>query len=300
MTQRMSRFLPTPSETLPRGPIESATNWIAHRGLRDGDLILIDAPVCVPRTGGNEPSIFLCDYPEYLRRARDPVVPLRLSSALRKKLIDQIGPASAWNPLLRTLGTVQPTAGHDEIEVLALFRSRPESPVANWKIELLGEAKAQRFGPESQQAGYLGDLLMDLTLAETAATAEEKKSQIDWITKQYTDPDGYKWNSVASVVRAQDNLQDGVYGFWPVLIAILHMWPNRFPLSPQEMNVLLEDFDKTFSEKWKENQEKLEPLGFFRFTEQAAASMRQNVESLKIQPSPFVPAQTAASPQFHP
>jgi hypothetical protein len=211
----------------------------------------------------------------------------------------RVGPASAWNPLLRTLGTVQPTAGHDEIEVLGLFRSRPELSVADWKSDLLQEAKAHRFQPASQQAGYLRDLLMDLTLAEAGATAEEKRSQIDWVTKEYTDPDGYKWNSLASVIRAQDDLQDGVYGFWPVLIAILHTWPNRFPLFPQEVDVLLKDFDDTFNEEWKENQEKLMPLGFFRFTERATTSMRQTIESFKIQPSPFVPSQTAASGQFH-
>jgi hypothetical protein len=267
----------------------STLPWTAHPELQDEEIVLIEAPICIVRTGDTESAVFLCDYPKALRGLRDPVIPLGLSSALQQKLIDQIGQASEWNPLFRILGTVKKSDGKEKVGVVALFSSGPKSPVVDWKRNLFKEAEEHEVRPVSEQAVYLRELLLNLELLEAAETDEEKKSHLDSIKREYADSDSYKANGVATVMRKEDDLQNA-FGFWPALIAILRAWPDRFRFSAQELDRLLRSFDRTFNEEWKTNQMRLDPLDFFRFTVEAADSMRQDLVSLKMEPSPAVPA----------
>jgi len=298
--RRLRELLRGDRDHLPRTALLGRTTppWTARPGLREVDLVLIEAPICIARTPETESPVFLCDYPEALRRPRDPVIPLTLSSVLRQKLIDQIGRTSEWNPLFRILGKVQRAEGKEKIEVMALFSSDPQSSIVDWKRDLFKEAEEDAVLPVSQQTVYLRDLLLNLELAEATETEEEKKSQLDCIRRECTDSDSYKVQSVATVMRAQDNLQYGVYGFWPALTAILHARPDRFPLSAQDVDRLLTSFDRTFNEEWKKNQTKLDPLELFRFTAQAADSVRKGLASLKMEPSSSTAAGAPRSRKF--
>jgi hypothetical protein len=100
--------------------------WPEH-----GELIVVDALLVLQKTNGGEIESYLSDYPPYLRKETDDVVPLLMHQEVKERLANKKQLALGWHPYCRVLGQVRDFEESGRLVAPLLISLRYPQPPSN-------------------------------------------------------------------------------------------------------------------------------------------------------------------------
>jgi len=235
---------------------------MAVRELRDGDLLLIDAPLTTQKGESGDTDFFLCDYPSLLRQPKDVRVHLRVSVDAAKELAALSGVRAGWHPFCRVLAIVEQEPGGVVLRALQ-FQFRSPIPDEHryrrhppWPESLLEDAQGQER--ELMEADWLKKALP----AETSTGLSPEMAAID-LRKHLK---LYDSGSPYAITRGAGSPYEGVEAFWCCLAVMLPAWTDDFPLAAGQVARLLDSFDATFTSEWRRVASQLHQAVELRYT----------------------------------
>jgi hypothetical protein len=257
------------------------------RELTDGDLLVIDAPLCIERDPERASTeFFICDYSPILRQSHDVRVPMRVSRDTAREVHSAIGVSTAWHPFCRALAIVRHEARRDLLQVLQFqFRSpipddRRYTHRPVWPESVLIEARPEQWLLKHKEVDWLGGFLakaMQSTATPassppplTTGARSELRKRLETLA-----PD-----TRFALTRAAASPYEGVEAFWCCLASVLPVWHDDFPLTANHRDTLLGIFDSTFDAQWRLAASQLEQVVDLRYTPAVMDAIRTTLAHL--------------------
>ena len=258
----------------------------AASSLRQSDLVLIDAPICM-NSEANSHSAYLCDVPPFARKVDDARLQLILSETVRRKLAEYLSNATDWMPFCRTLGIVRNRPQGQVVEVLQISARISRFPDAGWAMRLINEADEMQFYKSYRDDDDI--FLKDWVAAYRSIVEQERAKHADVDDTTFGERCGpdlastifrFDEYSARYYIKRENNPYSDAEGFWCSLATILPGWRDNFALTQAEVNALLRKFDATYDDSWKTSMSDLVASGLFRFSPAVMDKIRARIASL--------------------
>jgi hypothetical protein len=251
--------------------------------LRDFDLVLIDAPICMD-LDAPEREAYMCDAPSFARRADDARLPLILSDPVRKRLTAYASGGADWLPFCRTLGVVRRQAREQAIQVLQVSVRTPRFPNLGWSTGLISEAREmKRWRAYSSDSDFH---FLGWVEAYRAFVADPHKFPLGSNAPAFATPaePDFAWVMLrvggGDALKHENNPYRNAEGFWTALASVLPAWRNYFPLTAPQVDALLREFDATYDTEWRGSMKDLALSGLLRFTPEVMDTIRKRIAGL--------------------
>lgn len=284
LTKKASRAAEFSQHAMLRARYSKLPSWaMLAPDIRDGELVLFAAPLCLQSMEEGSTTASLCDYPPSARRSSDPRVRLIAPPDDLKMLRETLGNAGAWHPFFRCLARVRDDPNGRSLQLLRvelripLAEARPYNHCPTWDEALVKQAVTS----ELSEVTWATEVLTGLSPAPFAGLLEigkvvDLQDRTDLQRQVVLAETG---GGARSLMRGAGTPFDGPDAFWCATAALLTGWPDSFALRNEQRKALLIAFDARHDPAWREVAGHPALSGSVRYTPEVMAAVRAQLDS---------------------